>query len=79
MSSHMRDGVVPFQVLAKSSQASVLRIFKEIAFEAFEFNANRVVIAVCASSVLGLPCVPGAVIAAHKLPQGAIAPDVKVR
>ena len=76
---HMRDGVVAAQVLTKISQAAVLGVFKEIAFKAFEFNADRVVIAVGPPSVLGLPCMPGAVIAADKLPKRAIAADVKVR
>lgn len=79
VSSHMRNGIDESQVLTKSCQTLVLGIFEEVAFESFELYADRVIIAVGSPSVLGLPCVPGAVIAADKLPKGAISANVKVR
>jgi hypothetical protein len=54
-------------------------LFKWLTFQAFKFYANRVVIALASAPVMGLACVPSAVVNADKLPQGAIASDVKVR
>ena len=79
MARDVRDRVVPVQGLTQMAQLLVLRLLKDIALQSFKFDADRVVIAVGPPSVLGLPCMPGAVIAADKLPKRAIAADVKVR
>ncbi len=79
VSRYVCNGIDEPQVLTKSGQAPVLGIFKAVAFESFELNADRVVIAARSPSVLRLPCVPGAVIATDKLPKGAISANVKVR
>jgi hypothetical protein len=79
MPSDVRDGVVASQILAKSCQAPVLGVFKEIALEAFEFNADRIVVAIGSPTVLRWPCMPGALVATDELPKRAIAANVKVR
>ncbi len=79
MPRQVRDGVVLPDFLAKFGQAPVLCVFKSITLKAFKLNADRVVIAIGSSTVLGLPCMPGAVIAADKLPQRPVTAYVKVR
>lgn len=79
MSGHMGDGVVAAQKLAKLAQLLVLGRFKVPPFQAFEFNAHRVVVAVGAAPVLGLPGMPSPVIGADELPEAAIALDVEMR
>ena len=79
MPRQMCNGVVLPDVPAKFGQAPVLRVFESITLEALEFNADRVVIAIASPAVLRLPRMPGAVIAADKLPQGAVAAYVEMR
>lgn len=79
MARHMGDGVALAQVLAKLAQTCVLCVFEDIALQAFQFNADRIVIALGTTSVLGLSGMPRPVVGADKLPQAAVTPDVKVR
>ncbi len=79
MPCQMGNRMVMVQLLAKLAQLCVLSFFKWLTFQAFKFYANRVVIALASAPVMGLACVPSAVVNADKLPQGAIASDVKVR
>ncbi len=79
MPCQIGDGVVLPQSPAKIHQALVLGLFKGVALQAFEFNADRIVIALGASTVVGLPRMPGAVVTAHELPKRAVPADVKVR
>lgn len=72
MPRQVRDGVVLPDVPTQFGQAPVLCVFKSITLEALEFNADRVVIAIASPAVLGLPRMPGAVIAADKLPQRSV-------
>ena len=78
MTGDVCDRVVPVQGLAQPTQLLVLGVLEQIAFQAFEFDADRVVIALGASSVLGQAGMPGPVVGADKLPQAAVTPDVKV-
>ena len=79
MARDVRDRVVPVQGLTQMAQLLVLRLLKDIALQSFKFDADRVVIALGASSVLGLASVPGPVVGAHKLPQATVSPNVEVR
>jgi hypothetical protein len=78
MAGDVRYRVVPVQGLAQPTQLLVLGVLEHIAFQAFEFDADRVVIALGASSVLGLAGMPGPVVGADKLPQAAVATDIKM-
>ena len=73
------DRVARSDVLAQRSQRAVLRRFKVEAFEAFQLDADGVVIAIVAAPVAGRACMPGALVAIHKLPQRPRARDKKVR
>jgi hypothetical protein len=79
MPRQVRDGVILPDVPTKFSQAPVLCVFKSIPLKTFKLNADRIVVAIGSPAVLGLPRMPGAVIAADKLPQGTVAAYVKVR
>lgn len=78
MPGNVRDGVVAAQVLAQLGQTPVLGIFKSVAFQAFEFDADRVVVAVGPSTVGRLTRMPGPIVAADELPQAAIAAYIEV-
>ena len=79
MTRDIGDGVVFLQGLAKLVQLRVLCVLKQISLKAFEFDADRVVVAIAAPTVFGCPSVPSAVVGADKLPQTTIAADEKVR
>ena len=79
MARHMCNGVVSMQVKAQTTQLLILGVLEHIALQAFEFDANRVVIALGAASVLGLTGVPGTIVGADKLPQAAVTPNIEVR
>jgi hypothetical protein len=79
MARHMCNGVVPMQVQAQTTQLLILGVFEHIALQAFEFDPNRVVIALGATSVFGLTGMPGPIVGADKLPQAAVTPNIKVR
>ena len=72
---HMGNGVAQCQVLARLRQGCVLCRLEVQAFQAFELNAHRVVVALRAASVAGAPGVPGALVAIDKLPQCAFTGD----
>src|SRR5213595_802291 len=57
----------------------VLRGLEAVAFQAFELDADRIVVAVLASAPARSPGMPGAVAAIDELPQLAAAADVEVR
>jgi len=79
MAGDVGDWVVLVQGLAQLAQLLVLGVLKHIAFQAFELDTDRVVVTLGASSVFGLPGVPGSVVGADKLPQAAVSADIKVR
>ena len=79
MPSNMDNRVLRHQGSAHGAQGFVLHIFKAVAFQSFEFNAYRVVVAVIAPPVTRLPGMPGACITADKLPEFACAADKKMR
>jgi hypothetical protein len=66
-------------VFAQLRQGLVLSVFEGVALQAFKFDADRIVIAVGATSVGRLPRVPSAVMAADKLPKRAVSANVKMR
>ena len=76
---NVRDGVGLKKRGAKPGQCFVLGCLKEASFKPFQFNADRVVIAIAAPAVAGFPCVPCPVIATHKLPQRASAGNKEMR
>ena len=78
MASDVCDRVVPVQGQAQAAQLIVLGVLEHIALQAFEFDADRVVIALGTSSVLGLSGMPGPIVGADKLPQTAVPPYVEV-
>jgi len=78
MSRHVRDGIGACNGFAQTGQAFVLSGLKGLALQAFQLNADGVVVAIGAPPVFGLACVPGPVIAADKLPQCTIAPYIEV-
>lgn len=65
--------------MAQTGQTGVLCGFKLCTLESFQFDTDRVVVAIGAAAVGRCTGMPGSVIAADKLPQGAIAPNVEVR
>lgn len=73
------DGVVCCQGLAQGREGRVLCRIKGLAFEAFEFDADGVVVAVVAPAPLRSAGVPGAVCAGDKLHHFARAKDQEVR
>ena len=79
MARNMCNGVVSVQVQAQPTQLLILSVLEHIALQAFEFNTDRVVIALGATSVFGLTGMPGPIVGADKLPQAAVTPDIKVR
>lgn len=79
MACNMGAAVVLSDGGAQSRQALVLRAFKHIALQAFKLNADGVVVAVFTALVARLPCVPSALVSADKLPEFAIAANIKMR
>ena len=79
MARHMCNGIVPMQVQAQPTQLLILGVLEHIALQALEFNPDRVVIALGASSVFGLASMPGPIVCADKLPQAPVTPDIEVR
>lgn len=59
--------VLPHQVLAQHRKAGVLRLGEGREFIAFQFNANRKIVAAVASLPVADPSVPSAVLGADKL------------
>ena len=75
----MRNRVVLLQRSTHTDQGVVLRKFEAVALQTLQLNADGIVIAVVAPLKIRLASMPGTVIATHKLPQFAIATDIKVR
>src|SRR3989344_4368919 len=73
------NGVALFDVLAERCQGLVLRGFERKPFKAFQFNANRVIVALAAATVGRLASMPGPKITVHKLPKGAGAVNEEMR
>ena len=69
MPSHMRDGVALTQCRAQGAQGFVLGRLKGFAFQAFELDADRVVVALLAPTVAGNARMPGLVLATDELHQ----------
>jgi hypothetical protein len=59
-------------------QCLILNGLKCVALQTFKLYANRVVIAVVPAPIVGLTCVPSAVIATDELPNFAISADIKM-
>ncbi len=78
MSSDMRNRVPIPQLSAQVRQCFVLRVFEGVAFQAFEFNANRIVVAVVPFSPGGCAGVPSPGICVYELNQLAIPTNKKV-
>ena len=76
MPATWRTGWACAKALHTAAKRLVLLWLKETAFNAFEFNTDRIVIAVPAP--IGEAPVPGAVIATDKLPQLPLALDIKM-
>ena len=79
MPGNMRNRIVRHEGRTQPRQGFVLHLFKGMAFEAFQLNAYGVIVAVDPAPVARLPGMPGACIAADKLPQLAQATDKKMR
>ena len=79
MAGQVSNRVVLQQGGTHAGQGFVLRFFEHPAVDAFELNANGVVVAVVASAVAGCTGMPGTLVATDKLAQVPIAADEKVR
>ena len=73
MACHMGNGMAQGQVVAQGCQRAVLGCFKHVSLQPFQFNAYRIVIALRTAPVARGPCMPGALVTVHKLPQRATA------
>ena len=71
MARNVRDGILLAKCQTKLRQAFVLISFKVVALKAFQFYANRVVVAIAAASITGGAGVPRALLATYKLPNFA--------
>lgn len=72
------DGVTLCNVVADPDQGLVLSGFEGEALQALQFNADGIVVALAPATVDRLPCMPGSLIAVHKLPQCTGALDEKM-
>ena len=73
------DRVASDQRLAQCGQGLVLCWLKPSALQAFEFNADGVVVAVVSPAVMGTTGMPRAVVTADELPEFTVPTDVEVR
>lgn len=78
MPSDMRYGVAPKKFLQQLGEAGILSVFKRFAFQSFEFDADRIVVAIAATAIVRNACMPGTCIAVHELPYRAIALDIEM-
>ena len=69
------NGIALCQVGTQPCQGVVLGRFERCTLQPFELDADRIVVALAASAVVGCPCMPGALVAIDKLPERAIALD----
>lgn len=63
------NGKVPRQCAAKSRQTCVLHGLKRIAIQPLQFNANAVVVAIGAATIVGVAGMPSTFVATDKLPK----------
>lgn len=78
MPCNMRDRVALDQCWAQRCERVVLRRLKAVTLKAFEFDANRVVVAIAAAPIVRCSSMPGPVVTADKLPEVPVALDVEV-
>src|SRR5262245_12276380 len=78
VADHRFDGVAPRQRAQQRNQLRILRGLEAIAFETFELDADRVVVAVAAVAPLRRAGVPGTSVTRNELQQLALAADHKV-
>ena len=78
MSCDLADRVFIFDMLADLSQCRILRCLERLALQALQLDADGVVVASLTPLPAGRSGMPGAVIAAYKLPDGANSGDKKV-
>ena len=78
MSGDMGNRISLEDGCAQAGKRFILQCFKSTAFQSFEFNANRVVIALALTPVSGWAGMPGAVVATDELPKIAGTADEKV-
>ena len=71
-------GITLGQGWHQDCERRVLGRLERVAFQSFELNADRVIIAVVSPAVVRLTCMPGPVIATDKLQNLATAPHIKV-
>lgn len=74
----MFDGISNDQCMAQVGQRRVLGRLEPVAFQPFELDADRVVIAVVATAPTGRAGVPGALVSIDKLNQFTVTPDEEV-
>ena len=79
MTGNMGNGVVLANARAQRIERFVLFWLKRLPFEAFEFNANGVIVAVSATTVARGTGMPRSIVAAHQLDQLAVPADEKMR
>ena len=79
MTGNMGNGVVLANACAQRIERFVLFWLKRLALQAFEFNANGVIVAVSASTVVRDAGMPRSLVAAHQLDQLAVPADEKMR
>ena len=77
--SNVGDRVARGQRVTQVRQALVLGRLKAIAFKPFELDANAVVVAIAAASVVRWASVPCPIVATDELPHLASALNQKVR
>ena len=79
MPRNMADGVMALDALTHLCERGILCGFERQALQALQFDSDGVIIAALASLPTGGPCVPGTIIAADELPDGAGTGDKEVR
>ena len=78
VSAHLFHRVVLRDGRQQCRQTFVLFAGELIAIDAFEFNADREIVAIAATQVLGFTGVPGPRVTADKLNQIAGTPNIKM-
>ena len=68
MTRNMGNGVLLPQGLAQVDQGGVLGRFERFVLQAFEFDADRVIVALVATPIARCPRVPGALVTVDELP-----------
>jgi hypothetical protein len=79
MACNVHNGVALHDVPTQPLQTGILSVFKPIAFQTFQFNANAVIVTVVSAPVARHAGMPGTVIATDTLPKRAIASNEKMR